>query len=123
MIKKNRLSLLIAVVFGLFTAAAALAADKGPATIELKGPTGKKAAVMFTHEKHQEASTCGECHHGKAEDGTQAPYVEGQKIETCSACHELGKASDAMHKQCKECHKTQAKGPQKCTECHPAAAK
>ena len=114
-------TVLVALVFGLLTAAVSMAAE-GPATIVLKGPAGKKAPVTFNHHKHQETLKCADCHHGKADDGTKVDFCEGQTIEGCATCHELGKSSDPMHKQCKGCHKTMGKGPNKCTECHPKAA-
>ncbi len=98
-------------------ASTCLAAGTGPDTIELKGPAGKKEPVAFNHKAHQEKSTCGECHHGKGPDGKQVPYTEGQAIEKCSTCHELGKPSDNMHKNCIGCHKAKS-GPTKCAECH-----
>jgi hypothetical protein len=116
---KSIACLFAALAFGLLTAVSAMATEV-PATIEMKGPAGKKAPVTFDHAKHQVDAkiACGECHHSKGADGKQVAYVEGQKIEKCSACHELGNTKDMVHQNCKGCHVTAAKGPTKCTECH-----
>jgi c(7)-type cytochrome triheme protein len=119
---KSIVCLFAALAFGLLATVSSMASEekaKGPESIEMKGPAGKKAPVTFNHAKHQEGTKCGECHHSKGADGKQVAYVEGQKIEKCSACHELGNTKDMVHQNCKGCHVTAAKGPTKCTECHP----
>jgi cytochrome c553 len=115
---KSITCLIAALAFGLLTAVSAMA-DNGPAVIEMKGPAGKKAPVSFDHAKHQEAATCADCHHSKAEDGTQVAYVDGQAIGKCADCHELGNTKDMIHVNCKGCHVALTKGPTKCPECHP----
>jgi Class III cytochrome C family len=91
----------------------AIAQEKGPAKIELKG--AKKAAVQFDHAKHSgmEGVACKKCHH-KTEDG--------KTPGTCASCHDKPetkvKTKKAFHKTCKDCHKAKKKGPTKCKECH-----
>lgn len=126
---KKVLSLLVAVCFCLVMVGVAMAADKGPETITFK--CKKKSDVVFGHAKHQENLACGECHHSKGPDGKQVPYVEGQKIEKCDTCHTaemavpaLNSSKKALHKNCKACHKAEAKkgnkaAPTKCSGCHP----
>ena len=110
-----------------------IADEKGPAEITIN-PDGKKPAV-FPHAKHQERIKCGECHHTKGEDGKQAPYTEGMKIQKCETCHtgdmlkDKVKGKTAMqragHGNCLACHKEEAKkdpakkGLKKCSTCHP----
>jgi len=112
--------------------------DKGPAEITLQStvdPAEKPKPAQFPHAKHQESFSCADCHHSKAEDGTQSAYTEGMKIEKCETCHnkaagldeakKLSTFKDAAHANCKGCHKEKggdkAKELAKCTNCHPKA--
>jgi c(7)-type cytochrome triheme protein len=131
MSSRKVLSLLVAVLFGLIMAGVAAAADKGPETITFK--CEKKGDVVFSHAKHQESATCGDCHHSET-DGKQVPYAEGQKIEKCGTCHTaemaapaLNSSKKALHKNCKGCHMAAVKegktaAPTKCAGCHPPKA-
>ena len=103
------------------------AVDNGPAELELKTAAGKKLA-KFPHKKHQEDSTCGECHHAKTDDGVKYSYVEGMEIKKCVTCHnkddmvnpKLNSFKLAAHGLCKECHKQNKDiAPTKCSGCHP----
>ncbi|MFC1852095.1 cytochrome c3 family protein [candidate division CSSED10-310 bacterium] len=81
----------------------------------------EKSKLTFQHEKHANyvKGQCLICHHKMEESG---------KIQKCETCHPNVKKSPdpkkktfkrAMHKQCKECHKKEQKGPyKKCGECH-----
>ena len=119
MIKKTLL--LSAALAFVFSMVASAFAGEGPATITIKGPKGKKQ-VEFKHHVHQGMMDCGACHHSKGADGKQVAFQKGQKIEGCASCHELGKASDNMHKNCKGCHADEKKkgknAPTGCKDCH-----
>lgn len=113
----------------------------------------KKGIVMFPHKKHSEEypkqfpdfyrSGCGECHHDK----DKAPLVDlkvGDPVQSCIECHskpgerpkgknapKLSKAeklqyhAEAIHANCKACHKSVNKktgkksAPTTCAKCHP----
>jgi hypothetical protein len=111
-----------------------LATEKGPAEIILKStvdPAKKAKPAFFPHAMHQENFDCATCHHSKGDDGHQAAYTEGQKIEKCDSCHNTKAGMDkklatfkkAAHVRCKGCHKALKKegkkaGPTKCNGCH-----
>ena len=115
----------------------ALTSGHGPENITLKSSdSSKKEPVVFPHEEHQEAFSCGECHHAMV-DGKQAPYTEGMEIQKCEACHnsevlggkkegkyELDNFKGAGHGNCLECHKKIAKEDsskkklKSCSTCH-----
>lgn len=105
----------------IFSMVVAAFAGEGPATITLKGPAGKKE-VAFNHHAHQGMMKCADCHHSKDAAGKQVAYAAGQKVESCATCHEMGKASDNMHKNCKGCHADEKKkgknAPTGCKDCH-----
>ncbi len=113
-----------------------MAEEKGPADITINAD-GKKPAI-FPHAEHQSRLKCADCHHGKADDGSQVAYTEGQKVEKCATCHnkdvlagkmagknKLDTLKGAGHANCKACHSAEAKkDPAKkklksCTTCHP----
>ncbi len=105
-------AVLTAAIFALGTVAIAAPPDK----IVIKEIKKTKAAVAFNHKAHGEkAKNCQACHHKDA----------AGKEQKCSKCHKAkaeGKTvelKEAFHKQCKDCHKKEKKGPQKCDECHP----
>lgn len=113
-----------------FTAGVTLAeTDYGPETMILKTAKAKKPAT-FPHALHQKSVTCDACHHGKNDDGSQKPFVDGQKNGKCVSCHnpdlantKLNSFKNAAHSSCKSCHKIMAKaaqktGPTKCNGCH-----
>ena len=106
-------------------AAVSIAADPGPAEMELKTSAGKKPA-KFPHKAHQDKFACGDCHHSAA-DGKQVAYKDGDAIGKCESCHDGSLANakvanymKAAHENCKGCHKEKG-GPTKCADCHPAA--
>lgn len=140
----------------LYAAAGVQAGEcKPPDVVKMQDAVYKthtKAIVNFTHQKHvtDYKVGCGECHHGK--DGKALTALKpGGCVEKCSACHKLpGEASkpeaaklsgkektafllqyqaDAVHQNCRDCHKdfnkkknlkAQDKGaaPTGCTQCH-----
>jgi hypothetical protein len=86
-----------------------------------------KSPVQFNHTKHNAEFKvkCDECHHVfKDKKNT---WKEGDKVAKCSECHKSPKENEgemlslmnSYHKNCRDCHKTQKKGPTKCDECHP----
>ena len=100
--------------------------DTGPEEMELRSPAGIRSA-RFPHKKHQKIYKCKECHHAKADDNMQAPYVEGMAVRRCITCHnpedmanlKLNSFKLAAHGSCKECHKkNKAQAPTKCSGCH-----
>ena len=88
-----------------------------------------KSPVTFSHTKHNVdyKLKCDRCHHVfKDKKNT---WKEGDKVAKCATCHKSPKENEgemlslynAMHKDCRDCHKEQKKGPTKCDECHPKA--
>lgn len=121
-------SVAVAFVFSLVVAGVAIASDPGPADMVLKTEKGQKPAT-FTHKKHQDILSCGECHHGMDADGKKTDYAEGMAIAKCESCHnatmakpELKDFKGAAHANCKECHKKMEKegkkAPTLCVGCH-----
>lgn len=101
----KKILVLLAVFAIVGSALVAIAADKGPAEVKYEVKMG---TVTFDHAAHQGATDCATCHH----TGEYAP---------CKSCHDgskAPKAKDAYHKNCKDCHKKEKKGPTKCKECH-----
>jgi hypothetical protein len=101
--------LVFGVVFAFGTAFAAPADKMVIKAGKVKGP------VSFTHKAHVGyAKDCKACHHAD----------EAGKEQKCSKCHgekTEGKTlsqKEAFHKQCKDCHQKEKKGPAKCDECH-----
>ncbi len=131
---KNVLILIFAAFF--LCLAGVVIADNGPADMVLQAE--KDAAktpkpAVFPHAKHQELTSCAECHHS-AKDGKRVDYVEGQEIQKCEECHYEGSSmpkkldsfKDAAHQNCRECHKKAAEEKpelaekfSKCMPCHP----
>lgn len=104
--------------------------DKGDANMVLQTAKAQKPAV-FPHARHQDLLDCATCHHSKNEDGSQNPFVAGQKIQKCITCHnsqdmadtKLNSFKNVGHINCKECHRAMAEagkptGPTKCNGCH-----
>jgi hypothetical protein len=90
-----------------------------PIRISYKSATGN---VLFDHKRHVSDQgyglSCQDCHHTLEEDETEG-------AQSCSECHEAEsededvlKHSDALHKQCIDCHREFEKGPEECTACH-----
>ncbi len=113
-----------------------------------------KSIVLFSHKKHysEYKIVCGECHHDK--NGKPLENLkEGDEVDDCIDCHkipsEMSKAekkeikslpeedqlkrkleyhAEAIHKNCRNCHKAWNKennksskegAPTSCTQCHP----
>ncbi|MCD6429731.1 MAG: cytochrome c3 family protein [Deltaproteobacteria bacterium] len=120
---KKIIALVVVVAF-LAVGAVAFATPVGPkGDLKITKADGKhkKPAVVYNHEKHSAATPdCKTCHH--TWDGKDAP-------KKCSECHTAKKdgkklsSKDALHKNCKGCHKTMKKagkktGPTSCKKCH-----
>jgi len=111
---KKVASLVAVIIAVVFAFGVALAAP--PEKIVIKEIQKTKAPVAFDHKAHgAKVKECKVCHHKDA----------AGKEEGCGKCHKAkaeGKKVDlkeAFHKQCKDCHKKEKKGPMKCDECHP----
>lgn len=112
----------------------------------------KKGIVEFTHKKHNEEYkiTCGECHHdenkkpldlkigddvqGCIECHKKADYIKGKKAKGLSKKQKREYHANAIHDNCKACHKkfnkekglkSKDKGaaPTTCKACHPSIKK
>ena len=109
----------LAMVFSV-AVGVSIASNAGPAEMVLKTEAGKKPAT-FPHKAHQDLMDCATCHHTKAADGKQGPYVAGQEGK-CLSCHVAkDEFKKKAHKSCKGCHKAgykEKKGPTKCSGCH-----
>jgi len=92
---------------------------KRPLRVAFQNVAGK---VMFDHGRHlAEAGhglACGECHHTLAPD-------KYDQAGACTECHsveegddQMLKRSDALHKQCIDCHREYGAGPVDCAQCH-----
>lgn len=113
----RRIATLVAVIVAVvFAAGVAQAAPPDKMSIDKIKKT--KAAVAYNHKAHSEkVKECKTCHHKDAPGKEQAC-----SSATCHGAKAEGKKLDlkeAFHKQCKDCHKKEKKGPQKCDECHP----
>lgn len=104
---------LVAMVCG-FSAVITIAGEKGPETVVFEN---KKGDVTFQHYEHQAKFECADCHHTKADDGSQGPYVAGEEGK-CASCHELGSMRDEIHQNCRGCHKEQDRKLASCSTCH-----
>ena len=124
------------VFFSVGTLIAAEQAIPDKLEIENKGyKKDKKRPVLFHHQKHETAKdkggygvACTECHH-VYKDGKNV-WKEGDHVDKCIKCHDpkkntkengvkVMKLQNAMHKNCKTCHKKEKKGPfKKCNQCH-----
>ncbi len=131
MLKKSMTIAVVSAImfcFTMVTAGVSFAKNTGPETIILKTAKAKKPA-SFPHRVHQAMLPCKTCHHTKAADGKQGPYVEGQEAK-CSTCHnkafpnkKLNGMKKIGHARCKGCHKKMKKegnkkAPTKCSGCH-----
>jgi hypothetical protein len=103
-------ALVVALVFGFGVAVAA-----PPDKMVIKEIQKTKGPVPFDHKAHSAvAKDCKACHHADA----------AGKEQQCSKCHGAktdGKKlslKEAFHKQCKDCHMKEKKGPSKCDDCH-----
>jgi len=143
------LVIIIAVMAGLFLAAAVSAGTKMPAEMEITAPyEHKKSTIKFQHQKHQKEykTTCGDCHHDD-KGKPLAELKEGDDVQKCFDCHKkpgelkgkkakglskkekLDYHANALHENCIGCHKQRnkenknKKAPAKCTDCHPKKEK
>jgi len=118
----------------------------------------KKGIVMFTHKAHSAdyakkypeyyKLSCGECHHDK-DNKPLSELKTGDDVQSCIACHDKpgerpkGKGApklskkeklqyhaEALHYNCKGCHKKynrkykpKKKAPTTCAKCHPKKKK
>ena len=112
----------------------------------------KKGIVTFSHKKHMDEyaqqfpdvykNGCGECHHD--ENGKPLALKKGDSVQPCIECHKkpgerpkgkgapklskkerLAYHAEALHYNCKDCHKNTNKktgkksAPTTCSKCHP----
>ena len=109
----------------------------------------KKGIVDFSHKKHAEeyGATCGDCHHNDKNEPLK-DLKAGDNVQNCIECHktpgekpkgkeapkltrsqELEYHAEAMHDNCRDCHKAHNKekglkakdpgfAPTACKECH-----
>ncbi len=113
----------------------------------------KKGIVEFSHKKHMDdyakanpdlyPNGCGECHHNDKNEPLKDLKV-GDDVQNCIECHkkagekpkgkdapklskkeEMEFHAEALHANCKSCHKAFQKNtgkktaPTSCTKCHP----
>jgi formate-dependent nitrite reductase cytochrome c552 subunit len=133
-VKRIRLSIVLALAGSLFFAWASFGADEG----RIKAPEaeiiieGEKKSARFSHPVHLDLGvTCAQCHH----DSERQPLtdkdiaaMENSLQLRCASCHnkdfsnpKLQSAKNAFHARCKECHKKGVDGktgPTKCKGCH-----
>ncbi len=155
--KKTALILTLTAVAALFLAGALYAGTTVQDVIKMENKAykaHKKAVMTFSHKKHAEdyKAGCGECHH----DDKGKPLNDikiGDDVQNCIECHKIpgerpkGKGApklskeerlqyhaEAIHYNCKDCHKKFNKGkglkskdegaaPVLCTQCHPKKKK
>jgi hypothetical protein len=120
----------------LFTTVGLLTAADSPESVLLEYPfkDPKRGPVKLNHNEHVKYGVaCNECHH-VYKDGVNV-WKEGDPVQKCSECH-LEESADekvlnfqnAMHKNCKDCHRDLEKegkptGPwKKCNDCHQPKA-
>jgi cytochrome c553 len=146
-------SLLVTAIIGivtLFLAAGLYAGSTVPDVIKMQNDyEHKKGIVEFNHAKHvsEYKAGCGDCHH----DENNKPLTDlkaGDDVKKCIECHnkpgekpkgkgapklskseELQYHAEALHDNCKGCHKAYNKknktkaAPTTCTKCHPKTKK
>ena len=149
---KKSLSFLTVVLTGLlFLMVGSLTAADVADTITMDSkiyPKHTKKLVTFSHKKHAEYKdvSCSDCHHVYT-DGKNT-WKEGDEVQKCEECHsepakpkgdktKMSKAEkikkyhkDALHKNCKGCHKEMIDKDsemgmklKKCSGCHPKKKK
>lgn len=95
-----------------FAASMAVAGDP-PGQVMIEKGKDKKAGVSFDHAKHSGSIDCFKCHHKAADKAS---------IKSCFECHGADASAPdvktAFHNSCRECHKSEGKGPTKCNDCH-----
>ncbi|MGE4318191.1 MAG: cytochrome c3 family protein [Deferribacterales bacterium] len=120
--KKVILAVMVVFAFALV----AIAANNGPATIDLAKEWGlqtSKKPVQFPHAVHQSKNQCTDCH-VKAEGGALKSVKTGAPLDpkalVAAGTLKKGGMKNAIHDEfCWECH-VQKKVPQgkSCTKCH-----
>ena len=149
---KNK-SLMVTLIIGiatLFLTAGLYAGSTAPDVIKMQNDyEHKKGIVEFSHKKHVDEykATCGECHHDD-KGKPLANLKDGDDVKKCIECHnkpgekpkgkgapklskseELQYHAEAIHDNCKGCHKAYNKenktkaAPTTCTKCHPKTKK
>ncbi len=153
---KYLLTTSLMVMVSVFIAAGIYAGTNAPNVIKLKTSKyakHKKKIVKFDHLKHQQdyqqkypdfyKNSCGECHHDQNNKPRQN-LKAGMEVKKCIECHKKPKHvaakkakklskkkqrqyhANALHENCKECHKkinkkTKKKtAPTTCKTCHRA---
>jgi len=143
----------------LFIAAGLYAGTDVPDEIKMENKAyakHKKGIVTFPHKKHVEEyakqfpdfykNGCGECHHD--ENNKPLALKVGDNVQPCIECHKkpserpkgkgvpklskkerLAYHAEALHYNCKACHKNANKktgkkaAPTTCSKCHPKTKK
>ncbi|MBU8849222.1 MAG: cytochrome c family protein [Desulfobacterales bacterium] len=114
----------------LFTAVIAFSNTDEPEGIErldnsvFENP--HRPGAVFAHDDHNEIAQiedCAVCHH--VYEDKKLVEDESSEDSPCSECHSLKPTEEnsislsvAYHKQCKDCHFEENKGPVLCGECH-----
>ena len=141
---KKKIFYSLAIMLATLFVAAGIYAAMAPDVIEMNDPGYKKhtkGIVAFTHGKHikDHGLNCGECHHDSAGKPLTA-LKDGDPVKKCGECHSAYKKDkkdrkvkkadkikkyqkEALHANCRGCHKKQKKGPTKCADCHPRKKK
>jgi len=146
---KKVLILVITSVLATFFAAVLFAGTTVQDTFKMESKEYKKRAyhsATLTHKKHVEEykASCGECHHNEKAEPLDLKY--GDNVQRCIECHKIPSRkpkkaklkgakkreyhAEALHDNCKGCHKTynkkvkketgkKGKAPTSCNKCHP----
>jgi cytochrome c553 len=158
MTKKHFLVSMVVMLAIAFIATAVYAACPGVIKMDDKAyKKHKKGIVEFHHKKHEEEyakqypdlykNGCGECHHDK-DNKPLTNLTCDSKVQKCIDCHKIpgerpkGKKApklskkerlayhaEALHYNCKGCHKKfnkkykPKKAPTTCSKCHPKKKK
>ena len=142
--KKTMLFSAVFVIAAVFLAAGIYAGTAAQDMIKMENKAyakHEKGIVEFSHKKHATdyKAGCGECHHDK--DNKPLTLKEGDNVQNCIECHKLTEKKpkgtklskseklkyhhEAIHENCKGCHKkfNKEKGtkaaPTTCAKCHP----
>ena len=156
--KKRSLLLIIAIVgiASMFLAAGIYAGTEVQDIIKMENKAyekHKKSIVMFPHKKHVEEykAGCGKCHHDEnnkpldslkpgddvkncIECHKKAGFIKGKKAKGLSKEQKREYHANAIHDNCRSCHKdfNKEKGlkskdegaaPTTCAKCHPKKGK
>ena len=144
MSKRNLVILAVVGIASLFIATSIYADAECPDMIRMDNDAYSehtKGIVMFSHKRHFEGYKipCGACHHDDSGEPLTDLKVGDELDGGCIDCHaepsrkpkgaKLSKSemleyhAEALHINCKECHKKEKKAgknaPTFCAECHP----